>query len=48
MFKLGYYFAKIKSILKQDNEIVNQYYRSGGGKNWEKMSDLYPYSAAQR
>ena len=32
MFKLRYYYAKIKSILKKDNEIVNQYYRSGGVK----------------
>lgn len=32
MLKLRYYYAKIKSVLKKDNEILNEYYRSGGQK----------------
>lgn len=45
MFKLGYYFAKIKSVLKNDNEIANQYYRSGGvkiEKNCLICTPIYP------
>ena len=46
MFKLRYYYAKIKSILKKDNEIVNQYYRSGGvkiGKNCLICTPIHPH-----
>ena len=46
MFKLRYYYAKIKSILKKDNEILNQYYRSGGvkiGKNCLICTPIHPH-----
>ena len=48
MLKLKYCFAKLKSVLKNDNEIMNQYYRSGGGKNWKKLLDLYSDSPTSR
>lgn len=46
MLKIGYYFAKIKGVLKKDNEIVNQYYRSGGvkiGKNCLICTPILPH-----
>lgn len=46
MIKLRYYFAKIKSVLKKDTEIMNQYYRSGGvkiGKNCLICTPIHPH-----
>lgn len=46
MIKLRYYLAKIKSVLKKDNEIMNSYYRLGGakiGKNCLICTPIHPH-----
>lgn len=46
MLKIKYYIAKIKSFLKKDTEVMNQYYRSGGvtiGKNCLICTPIHPH-----
>lgn len=41
MEKLGYWIAKIQSKLLHSQEPMLHFYRKGGGKNWEKLFDLF-------
>lgn len=46
MLKLKFYFAKLKSFLKKDIEVMNQYYRSGGvkiGNNCLICTPIHPH-----